>query len=243
MPIPDSTPLHHLLVLSSHNSQQGKFQACFQPSLDHIETCLEKGCRSIELDICAGPNNEPLVRHGVKCGGLRLGPVLYTIYEKAFEKTDHPLFVFLDDKSKGNKRVLNKAAEMIAGVLFEYLYHSKTKGLADLVYGDVKGKIVLISFPLRTESRGWNALIMESPYSGRFLNVSDAKQSKLFGNDRLFTRVYPRNILWSRNFDPTYLLPVVNFVALNIARGGKHVEKALEFFDGTGGMRVKDDAL
>lgn len=240
MAIPDETPLDRLLVLSSHNSQQGRFQACVQPNLEHLETCLDLGCRALEIDVSAGKDDEPLVRHGVKCGGLRLGPVLHTILDRAFENTSHPLFLFVDLKTRGNKRMLDKAAQIFVNVLFEDLLLVSHKGLTELTYGEVKRKVVVVSYPMRTESKKWNALVVDSPYSERFLNVSDRRWPEVFKKERPFVRVYPKNLIFSRNFDPTPMLREANFVAMNVARGGKHMKKAIDFFKGSDGILVKN---
>lgn len=237
MTFDDTTLIRDLEFLSSHNSQQGRFQICVRPCIDHVQTCLDLGCRAIEIDV-ASRRHRPIAMHGPSpWGGIAWSQVCERIMERAFEYTDAPLILFVDDRTKSDSRALSHASADMEAIFGRRLFRPNGKRLADLTYGELEGRIVLVSFPRRTGCSAWDRWITESPYSDGFQNVPHDRWSKTSRTGGLI-RVYPRNFIRSRNFDPRPMLGKANFVALNILSRGSHLNAALEHFRDTVGIRA-----
>lgn len=240
MTFDNTTPVRNLEFLSSHNSQQGRFQVCARPCVDHIQTCLDLGCRAIEIDI-ASRRHRPVAMHGPSpWGGVAWNRVCERIMECAFKHSNAPLILFIDDRTRNDSRALSHAAADMKAIFERRLFRPNGKRLADLTYGELEGRIVLVSFPRRTGCDAWDRWITESPYSDGFQNVPHDQWSKTTRTGGL-VRVYPRNLILSRNFDPRPMLGRANFIALNMISRGSHLNALLDHFRDTAGIRALNE--
>lgn len=251
--IPDDTPVPELGFLSAHNSFQGRMQVLACPAVRHLDDCLRRNCRAIELDVFPGRNQHPIVRHAWCFGGFPWITAMERIRDLAFVEHDMPMIVFVDVRAPAP--TMDLAAKHARTVLGDRLCVASS--LSDLTLGDVRGKVVFVTFPRVDGADMWNALRTDSMYRRGFENRRHTDpewekfgigplETSLDGNARdtlvSLSRVYPRNVLWSSNFDPRPWVGRTNFVALNWGRPkSRHLNTLLGLFEESNGVLPLDE--
>lgn len=245
--IPDETPVPELGFLSAHNSFQGRMQVAACPSVQHLDFCLRHHCRALELDVFPDRKKHPIVRHAWCFGGFPWITAMERIRDLAFEEHDMPLIVFVDVRAPA--ATMDLAAKHARTVLGDRLFVGSS--LSDLTLGDIRGKVVFVAFPRVNGADMWNALRTDSMYRHGFENRRDTDPE---WDNYIWTapyrnavrmslsRVYPRNVLWSSNFDPCPWVGRTNFVALNWGRPkSRALETLRRLFEGSQGVLPLDE--
>ncbi|XP_065653879.1 inactive phospholipase C-like protein 2 [Hydra vulgaris] len=91
-------PLSHYFIAASNNTYLIEDQLTGKSSVEGFVSCLQRGCRYIELECYDGDEGEPSIYHGNNCT-LKL-PFLDTIKviaENAFYSTDYPLILSIEN--------------------------------------------------------------------------------------------------------------------------------------------------
>lgn len=234
--IDDETPLNDLGFLSSHNSFQGRMQVIAPPSLKHLVECLVRKCRAIELDVYSDKRGNPIVRHAWCFGGLPWSKVLDVIALHAFRDTGMPLVIFVDVRASAS--TMTKAAIELRNTLGSRLMH--VPSLDGLTLGQTRNKVLVVSYPPVRDSIAWTSVVSDSMYRRGFFNRNQSESLAKEDTEGLrshFWRVYPRNVFFSKNFDPTQYVGRAHFVALNWGvRNRTPVERLEQMFEGSEGI-------
>lgn len=90
-------PLSHYLISTSHNTYLLEDQLKGPSSVDGYVRALSQGCRAIKVDVWDSPSG-PVVYHGnTLTSKVQLGNVLDTIREHAFQVSEYPLIMHLEN--------------------------------------------------------------------------------------------------------------------------------------------------
>ncbi|KAL1484373.1 hypothetical protein MTO96_011350 [Rhipicephalus appendiculatus] len=90
-------PLCHYFISSSHNTYLMEDQLKGPSSIDGYTQALSQGCRVVKVD-CWSSSEGPVVFHGnTLTGRVPLSAVLDTIREHAFQVSDYPLILHLEN--------------------------------------------------------------------------------------------------------------------------------------------------
>uniref|UniRef100_A0A4W3J329 Phosphoinositide phospholipase C n=1 Tax=Callorhinchus milii TaxID=7868 RepID=A0A4W3J329_CALMI len=90
-------PLVNYFIASSHNTFFMNDQLIGWSNLHGYISALKKGCRCLEIVCCDGPENEPMVYHGLATSSqILFKDVINVVNLYAFEASDYPLILSLE---------------------------------------------------------------------------------------------------------------------------------------------------
>ncbi|ONH69120.1 hypothetical protein BON22_1113 [Cyberlindnera fabianii] len=99
-------PLNEYFISSSHNTYLlGRQYGGSTTSVEGYTRALQRGCRSVEIDIWDGDNG-PVVTHGPITSSISLRDVLETINKYSFIVTPLPLFLSLEIHCKAEYQIM-----------------------------------------------------------------------------------------------------------------------------------------
>jgi hypothetical protein len=192
------------------------------PRADAYKEALALGIRSLEIDLHprGRVHHGPLAHPFGGCFGMAptFRKVINTIAKHAFEFStmgSPPLILFIENHcTQGDE--LDEAARVLQDAFGDKIWQQGVPW--DVKLQHLHDRVVIVSSPLKTaSSAAWNRLVCDSPYSNRMLNVPAVESNRervrlaVEGNDAgnnagnnagRVVRVYPRNIVFSSNYDP-----------------------------------------
>lgn len=207
--------------ICAHNAYMpGRWQAFQLPDARAYRRALELGVRSLEIDLRPGlrVHHGPLAHPCFGCFGLSptFADVIDVIVAHAFEKSSLPLFLFIDNTCT-DKAELDLAADILKDAFESALYTFPAPW--HLTLAELRNRVIVLSHPKNTASFAWDRLVADSPYSHRMLNLpaipENQEVAKMASASRVI-RVYPKNVLISRNYDVTPWIDRCNFVSVNV---------------------------
>lgn len=118
-----SHPLNEYFISSSHNTYLLGRQYGQSTSIEGYIRALQRGCRSVEIDIWSGDSG-PIVTHGKITSSISLRDVLEIVKKYAFIVTPFPLFLSLEIHCKPLYQ--HKVKELLVDILGDMLITQST---------------------------------------------------------------------------------------------------------------------
>lgn len=137
-----SHPLNEYFIASSHNTYLLGRQYGHSTSIEGYIRALQRGCRSVEIDIWDGDQG-PVVTHGKITSSIPLSDVLETIKKYAFMVTPFPLFLSLEVHCR--KEYQYKVRLQILKILDDMLITDRTSPISNSLPSpmELKHKILI----------------------------------------------------------------------------------------------------
>lgn len=203
-------------IASSHNSILGKLQICTRVGIYPLLKSINKNFRQIELDVFY-KNNKFVVGHGksnecIATNTIDLIECFDIINEYGWKDTNLPLFISLEVNTNNTKDL----EVLIRSYFTNRLYDSKTKQLQNCTIRELRDKLIILS---------GKHLNFEPLYK-----LSNYPQITKFDNTDNLVRIYPTNILLSKNYDFYQFLKKSNFISINTCYKDKYYYQYIGYF-------------
>lgn len=224
-----NTKLIDCTVMSSHNSTIDDFQIIGASHLEILKEVLNLHFRMIELDIFNDYfSDKPVVAHGRNQYNLQV--TSFVSFEKccniikdyAWRNTNMPLFLNLEIVTSNNNTI-KKVNSILFNLFKDQLLFNFGKTLKNYTLSELKNKIVIMPN---------KPLLIQANYT--LQNFSESSNLSTINFDEL-TRVYPNNVILSRNLD--YLrFKKCNFICMNVSYKDENLDYYLEYFENSNGI-------
>lgn len=228
----NKTKLIDCNVMSSHNSTIDDFQIIGASHIEILKEILNLNFRMIELDIfndyCS---HKPVVAHGRNSHNLQVTSAISfekccnIIKDYAWRNTNMPLFLNLEIVTSNNNTI-KQVNRILFNLFKDRILFNFYKPLKDFTLSELKNKIIIMPN---------KPLLVQAKY--KLENFSESCNLLNINFDEL-TRVYPNNLLLSRNLD-YYKFKRCNFICMNVSYKDKKLRKYLEFFKASNGIMPK----
>jgi len=192
---------------------------------------LERGCRSLELDLWDGADNEPVIYHGrTLTSRINARHVLkHSILPYAFTASEYPVILSIENHLSAEQQEV--FARDVVEIFGDYLYREKVDTMNHLPSpNQLRRKIIIKANPSKLQSKAMKDLVSicyaikfngvdYRGLSDQFYHVNSLseekarekckhfKQEMLRHTKRQLVRIYPSCVrIASSNFNPSWSL-------------------------------------
>mmetsp|Transcript_26335 Transcript_26335/g.47455 ORF Transcript_26335/g.47455 Transcript_26335/m.47455 type:complete len:281 (-) Transcript_26335:143-985(-) len=145
-------PLRDFSVACSHNTYMGALQIGGGVAVEPLQEALALGSRGIELDVfCNNDTGEAIVAHGTRehlvSNKILFRDCIEAIMAKAFENTDDPLFLMVENNVEGGAETA-ECGEMMAQAVDDFIGDRLVPpdtDISDWPLRDLLGKVILMN--------------------------------------------------------------------------------------------------
>jgi hypothetical protein len=214
-----SKPFNQYIIKSSHNSYLNSCQICgIKYDENYILKILNADFKSIELDIhCI--QNEIVVYHGTSCC-ICSKPILFShlldlIEQYIIEHPDTlPIFVFLELNTTDQDKVYDIIIDTLKNRIPDHKIN-----LFNELPNSFRGNVLFCCGGNLLSDKLKEIIQLTYVYQLFFCNNPAGEQPLSFyetGINNFIFRIYPKNFMLSKNYDPTPYLDIgCQFVCLN----------------------------